>query len=138
VRISSHHSVLLLGLSPTFLESYYLPILAQGMGDERVRSIPPKGQGKALRVGYGEGGVRPRVFNVKERQEIDVGYLRLFVSTDYADWTQIEQLTPFGATRGSTPGKSELAVHGWSAITIPVIAFRGSNEDSAEENSEEE
>jgi hypothetical protein len=120
-------------LNITHPEAYYLPILAKydkRVTAERVHSIPPKG--KALTVGYGESATQPRRFMVNKGQDVHVGYLRLFVSTDYADWTKIEQITPFAETRENDPKKEEMTTNGWGARTIPVIITKGEEEDEDE------
>jgi hypothetical protein len=96
-----------------------------------VYSIPPGG--KPLTIGYGESGTAPRAYTVRKGQDVDVGYLRLFVSTDYADWTAIEQGTPFTPIepRMSNTGLVQKAVVGWGAKTVLVVITEGDVDDGS-------
>ena len=46
-------------------------------------------------MGYGSGGEVPRIFKLGKNQNVEVGFLKLFLSTEYVDLSDIEQLTPF-------------------------------------------
>ena len=73
-----------------FLVSIYQPPFA---GHNKVDPpLPPKG---SLTVGYGSGGEVPRIFKLGKNQNVEVGFLKLFLSTEYVDLSDIEQLTPF-------------------------------------------
>jgi hypothetical protein len=114
--------------SDAHIAQYYLPNRAKRGGS--VYSIPPGG--KPLTIGYGESGTAPRFYKVAKGpgQGNDVGFLRLFVSTDYADWTMIEQETPFSliGPRMSNTGIVQKAVVGWGAKTVLVVVSQGEPE----------
>ena len=82
--------------------------------------LPPKG---SLTVGYGSGGEVPRIFNLYKNQNVEVGFLKLFLSTEYVDLSDIEQLSPFtGTTR--TFGRAEgprTRRSMWDTILITVV-----------------
>jgi hypothetical protein len=55
-------------------------------------SIPPGG---SITIGYGSGGARPLGYCLLDGQDIDVGFLKLFFSTEKVDLSSIPQDSPF-------------------------------------------
>jgi hypothetical protein len=64
--------------------------------------------------------------------------LRLFVSREYTDWTEVEQYSPFWCIRGNKASKREVAVGGWGAKTIPVIITKSDEESDDSDVVEED
>lgn len=54
--------------------------------------LPPKSH---LTVGYGEGGVSPWQFLLRDGEDTDVGFFKLFLTTSPADFSSIAQESPF-------------------------------------------
>lgn len=84
-------------------------------------SIPANGD---LTIGYGTGGGQPRQYYLRPGQDFDVGFLKLFVSTDWVDFSNIKQLSPFeDAFRAGKPFEGTKA-NIWGTVCIPVIQHR--------------
>ncbi|KAG7440927.1 uncharacterized protein BT62DRAFT_909410 [Guyanagaster necrorhizus] len=63
-------------------------------------SLPP---GESSTIGYGASGTVPHTYTLKKGQDVDVGFLKLFFSTEYKDLSGITQSSPFGDSRKSDP-----------------------------------
>jgi len=59
------------------------------------------GRPSELSVGYGEANVDASRILITRGRDLDVGFLRLFVTTTYVDMTVVEQSSPFFAARGA-------------------------------------
>lgn len=95
--------------------SYYQPNMAKNKLDP---CIPAKG---SLTIGYGSGGHLPQMYYMREGQDMDIGYLKLFISTQRVDLSHIEQKSPFkDAVRGGKPVKHTL-YEGWDSILVPIV-----------------
>ncbi|EIM79948.1 uncharacterized protein STEHIDRAFT_163203 [Stereum hirsutum FP-91666 SS1] len=109
-------------MSDLSIKSYYEPSAARSSGAEH--SVAAKGE---LTIGHGAGGGQPRQYYVRQGQEVDVGYLKLFISTKWVDYSQIAQPSPFqgGKQRRlkSRPAKGMI----WDAVCVSVVQLRGRN-----------
>ena len=81
----------------------------------------------SMKVGYGAGDEAPFVYTLNDDQDLEVGFLRLFLSTEYVDFSHIPQSSPFTSVGTHTsaealPLTSTLA---WSTITATVVLRRG-------------
>lgn len=84
-------------------------------------SIGPNGK---LTIGYGSSGWRPQCFHPREGRPVDVGFLKLFVSTQWVDFSDIEQASPFdGYPRGRTSHSQPYISPNtpWDSISVPVV-----------------
>lgn len=97
-----HVSVFYFDCSDLSIEKYYLP---PAMGENAAPSLPCCGQGM-LPIGYGDGGGDPKKFFLREGQELDIGFLKLFVSTEPVDLEGIQQPSAFDPGRGTYSEKS--------------------------------
>ena len=77
----------------TVLEPYYLV----PMGNNLVDSPLPAG--RFLTVGYGTGGSVPFAFHLRDGKDIDVGFLKLFMTTSPIEFGSLEQPSPFQKNR---------------------------------------
>ena len=111
----------------SILEPYYLPPFAGGIVDP-----PLKGE-RHLTVGYGDSGWVPHTFFLREGQKVDVGILKLFLSTTQVNLSHVAQSSPFKGVPTSTGSRgTEKAVLPtnfklplpWDTIEIPVIQRR--------------
>ncbi|KAG6906651.1 hypothetical protein DXG01_012737 [Tephrocybe rancida] len=97
---------------------YYLPPTAAK--DQVDFSLPAN---RSLTIGFGDSGWPARTYYLRENQSVDVGFLILYVSTKYVDYSGIVQNTPFHRHRaGFFPSKSKEL---WDALVIPIIQRKG-------------
>ncbi|VDC06749.1 unnamed protein product [Peniophora sp. CBMAI 1063] len=98
------------------ISEYYRPP-AIGQGAEP--SLPAHG---VLTIGYGAGGGLPYTFFLREGQELDLGFIKLFISAEPIDFSSIEQRSPFKdpVARGKKKRSAEFDA-GWDTITIAVV-----------------
>ena len=101
-----------------FAGSYYQPGSAKKSVDV---SLPPR---ESLAIGYGASGMVPHMYTLRDGQDVDVGFLKLFYSTEYVDLSGIVQGSPFNTTRGAyrtVPESSYL----WDSMCVAVVQKRG-------------
>ena len=67
---------------------------------------PPLQPNGSVTVGYGSGEV-PYVFKLDKGQDVEVGFLKLFLSTEYVDLSDIPQSSPFTDDVGRPFGRTE-------------------------------
>ncbi len=100
-------------------ESYYQPPTA-GM----FKVDPPIGPKGSLTIGYGSGGSSPFNYLLRDGQDIDVGFLKLFLSTAPVDFSNIPQRSPFYVD----PRKGRLAqvktMSVWNTLLVTVVQRR--------------
>ena len=74
--------------------SYYQPPTAAQKLDvplrRKIDGIPG-----SLCIGYGSGGSPPFSYFLREGQNVDVGFLKLFLTTEPVDYSTIPQPSPF-------------------------------------------
>ncbi|KAH7921893.1 hypothetical protein BV22DRAFT_1131903 [Leucogyrophana mollusca] len=96
---------------------YYQPPTSGGKVDA---PLPP---GESLTIGYGSGGAAPIRIYMRDGQDIDVGFLKLFLSTEPVDLTHVSQKTPFEAHR-SAGGTITDDHPRWETILTTVVQRR--------------
>jgi hypothetical protein len=79
----------------------------------------------SLTIGYGPGGWAPARFELpklpKNRiADVDIGYLKLFISTKYVDHSHMMQATPFGHFRGLVM-VAERPPEMWDTVKFAVV-----------------
>ncbi|KJA24871.1 hypothetical protein HYPSUDRAFT_38219 [Hypholoma sublateritium FD-334 SS-4] len=96
---------------------YHLPgLTANGKADF---SLPANG---FLNVGFGDSETAPRRFYLRKNQSVDIGFLKLYLSSKYVDYSGISQGSPFSPDRRMLPrGLRQKERHCWNALTIPMI-----------------
>ncbi|KDR74093.1 hypothetical protein GALMADRAFT_71556 [Galerina marginata CBS 339.88] len=85
--------------------------------------IPLKKTHGSLTLGYGSGGVGPFSYALRQNQDVDVGFLKLFVSTKPIDLSHVPQPSPFEATR-ALKSFSPKPKDAWDTVLIPIIQRR--------------
>lgn len=83
-------------IPPILTEPYFLPPYVSGVKQEVVPPLRPKG---SLTIGYSSngfdkvhpGGSGPFVYECRPGQDVDVGFLKLFLSTQYIDLSTLLQ-----------------------------------------------
>ncbi|THU96129.1 hypothetical protein K435DRAFT_893462, partial [Dendrothele bispora CBS 962.96] len=74
----------------SILEIYRPPLAKQP--NQTDPSIPKHG---SLPIGYGSGGARPLEFVIDNSEDVDVSYIKFFITTEYVDLSRIAQASPF-------------------------------------------
>jgi hypothetical protein len=81
--------------------------------------LGPKG---SITLGYGSGGGDPIVFNLEQGRDVELGFFKLFLSTEYVDLSDIEQQSPFTSSRSISRGKLSRSI--WDTFMVPVVQQR--------------
>ena len=99
------------------LASYYMPPTATSTS----RVDPPLRPEGSLPIGYGAGGSPPSRYRLKPNQTLDVGYIKLFISTHAVDLSSIPQPSPFSGKARDVDHMRPLPTPTWDVITVAVI-----------------
>ncbi|THU90069.1 hypothetical protein K435DRAFT_864623 [Dendrothele bispora CBS 962.96] len=113
--LNLYASLLYFDFSDLSIDPHFLPPTAKN--DIIETPLPAKG---CLTIGYGSSGTPPYGFSVRDRQDVDVGALKLFLSTDRVDHGAIAQKSPFEDHRGGKkrkPSKRSL----WDSMTVIIV-----------------
>jgi hypothetical protein len=104
--------------------SYYHPPSSTAKG---IVDAPLKGH-RYLPVGFGDTGTVPHTFFLRKDQNIDVGILKLFLSREHVDLSDVSQSTafvPIGARyivpANLKPTKLRFL---WDTVLVPVVQRR--------------
>ncbi|KAF9005554.1 caspase domain-containing protein [Cyathus striatus] len=98
--------------------SYFEPPKALGGAVD-----PPLLRQNSLTIGYGASGSSPFRYYLRPEQNVDVGFIKLFISTKYIDLGEIPQKPPFGHGRASAVEEMK-PLEIWGTILIPVVQRR--------------
>ncbi|KAF8879208.1 caspase domain-containing protein [Gymnopilus junonius] len=82
-------------------------------------------KGGSLTIGYGSGGVTPFSFVLREGHDVDVGFLKLFVSTKPIDLNFIPQGSPFSNSSKALQTWEGRKGDLWDDLLVPFILRRG-------------
>ncbi|THU90085.1 hypothetical protein K435DRAFT_968821 [Dendrothele bispora CBS 962.96] len=116
--LNLYASLLYFDYSDLSIDPHFLPPTAKNGVIEMP--LPAKG---SLTIGYGPSGIPPYEFSVRESQDVDVGALKLFLSTDYVDYGAIAQKSPFEDYRKANQRlKPELSE--WDSMTVIIVQKR--------------
>lgn len=86
---------------------------------------PPLKRGQELPIGYGSGGHTARRYTIEDpTQDLEVGFLKLFISSQYVDFSKVEQNSPFGDASRAMKKAKVSPPRFWDAIFIPLIQRR--------------
>lgn len=108
------------------LVSLYKPNSAKaGDSDSRLtvdECIAPDGE---LTIGYGSGGGSRQGFRISQDDlDVEVSYLKIFLTTRPVDLSYIAQESPFSTSRKSYLAP-EPRVDLWDTLTMAIAATRG-------------
>ncbi|KZP15819.1 hypothetical protein FIBSPDRAFT_912396 [Athelia psychrophila] len=84
---------------------------------------PLKKHGGTFTIGYGSTATRPRYFGFRHGHDIDIGFLKMFFTTDWVDLTKIPQKSPFRTGRFDD-GLERPPAPKWGTILIPIVQHR--------------
>lgn len=82
--------------------------------------LPPK---SSLAVGYGDGGASPWQFLLREGEDKDLGFFKLFLTTKPADFSSIPQESPFdrGTSRHGQLAAAKLPAPDWWGSKLSTV-----------------
>ena len=103
------------------LVSYYQPPTSDA-GKVSTPLLPKS----SVTIGYGAGGGIPYVYYLRDGQDIDVGYLKLFLFTQPVDLSHVPQNSAFAqvspfAVRHNNETVGTIPTCQWDTILIPII-----------------
>ncbi|KAI0312157.1 hypothetical protein OF83DRAFT_1087200 [Amylostereum chailletii] len=101
----------------SFLEPYYQQPTSGARPDPSLRP------GGSLTIGYGNSGSVPFTYYLRPGQDLDVGFLKLFLSTEPLDLSSIPQESPFHGIRSGAPPRRKVR-RIWDAVMIAVVQHR--------------
>jgi hypothetical protein len=107
----------------SFSLMYILGAYYQPPANEDHTTPPLRKNGGTLTIGYGSGGAAPFAYYLRDNQDLDVGFLKLFLATSDVDLSNIPQSTPFETSR-SADRFAKSTKDTWSTILIPVVQHR--------------
>ena len=91
-------------------------------GEHNKLESPLKRKGE-LCVGYGPEGWRTLTYNIRKGQDLDVGFLKIYLSTQPVDLSGIQQQSAFLANRSAGEWHPEPQSL-WDTVLIPIIQRR--------------
>ena len=98
-------------------EPYYQPATA-GKG----KVDPPLAPHQSLTIGYGAAGSAPYTYYLRPGQDVDVGFLKLFLTTEYVDLSCVTQESSF---RTVTQPRTDMEVQStaplWGTVMVTVV-----------------
>jgi hypothetical protein len=98
--------------------SFYQPL------SETSAPLQPGSEG--LAIGYGSaGGQVPRVFWLPPGQNVDITYLKIFLSTRYVNYSNIPQSSPFSEKYRYSRKALIKTPEVWDTFMIRIIQKRG-------------
>ncbi|KJA22181.1 hypothetical protein HYPSUDRAFT_41353 [Hypholoma sublateritium FD-334 SS-4] len=98
--------------------SYYQP---QSVGGDYNSVVPLGKNGGTLTIGYGSSRALPLSYYLRDGQNFDIGFLKIFLSIRPADLSTLPQPTPFERSR---PFDKRPILNLWGTILIPAIQRR--------------
>ncbi|TFK31409.1 caspase domain-containing protein [Crucibulum laeve] len=111
--------------SDLMIIEWYTPPIGAGSGTKTSlidAPLPPKSE---LTIGYGDGGVPPWQFLLREGDTKDVGFFKLFLTTSPTSFSSIAQESPFetgSISRYGKPAKPEgLETEKWGTKLSTII-----------------
>ncbi|EDR08533.1 uncharacterized protein LACBIDRAFT_297307 [Laccaria bicolor S238N-H82] len=85
--------------------------------------VPLQKKGGTLTLGYGSAGETPFEYYIPDNQDLDVGFLKTFLSTEPLDLSKIPQHSPFVDARGMGAANRD-PTPTWGSILVPVVQHR--------------
>jgi hypothetical protein len=102
-----------------FTEPYYQPPTT-GKDFKVDPPLPPK---QSLTIGFGDGGSVPFTYGVRDGQNVDVGFLKLFLTTEHVDFSNVPQSSPFNQVRVDREVQSKITSR-WDTMLVTVVQRR--------------
>ncbi|KAF9479227.1 hypothetical protein BDN70DRAFT_878993 [Pholiota conissans] len=91
----------------------------------RGPDVPLRPRGGSLDIGFGSAGYHPLCFKVANGLDIDIGFLKIYLSTHSVSLGYIPQSSPFSSetTRARKDYESK-GKQAWTNIVVPIILRR--------------
>jgi hypothetical protein len=104
-----------------------LALLYQSPLPDQYNPDPPLRPNGSINLGYGPtSDEAPFIFTLNERQDVEFGFLKLFLSTEYVDFSSVEQLSPFMSARSIGRAESLFTnILTWDAVVVTIVLRRG-------------
>ena len=98
---------------------YYGP---SSVKEDKVKGSLRSGAREPVPLNYGDAGSLPFMFELPDGKERDVGFIRVFVSTQHTDLSVIKQAPVMERGQRNVPTLTvKSSVQGWDAISFPVV-----------------
>jgi hypothetical protein len=110
-------------------ENIYDPNFAKPVEGEQISTLDPSIAARGeLTIGYGAGGANRQGFKISDDDlDVEVTYLKVFITTSPVDLSYIAQESPFPSFRkGITQTDPPKDI--WNTLTMAIIAKRGFND----------
>ena len=102
------------------IASYYQPPSAAQKLDvplpRKINNVPG-----SLCIGYGSGGSVPFSFFMRDGQDVDIGFLKLFLTTEPVDYSNIPQSSPFNTNRADAPKGRCKSPFIWDTMLVTLV-----------------
>ncbi|PVG00050.1 hypothetical protein CPB86DRAFT_813539 [Serendipita vermifera] len=86
--------------------------------------VPLQKNGGTLTIGYGSGGAPPFSYTLRDGENLDVGFLKLFLMTEPVELSRVPQASPFEEARPAVRFQQGKLAKAWGTLLIPVIQRR--------------
>jgi hypothetical protein len=85
---------------------------------------PPLKPWGSLPIGYGAGGSSPFQYFIQQGQVVDIGFLKLFLTTECVNFSNVPQVSPFDRDRKMElkPIKSQAV---WDTLLVTLVQRKG-------------
>ena len=110
-----------------YVVNWYKPPFGAGIGSLSAAidaPLPPK---STLAIGYGSGGVSPWQFLLRDTDDKDVGFFKMFLTTSPVDFSSIAQASPFEEHTSRTRKPSAVKLpdaERWGSKLSTIIQLR--------------
>ncbi|KAK0465794.1 hypothetical protein IW261DRAFT_1598505 [Armillaria novae-zelandiae] len=101
-------------ISDLSITAYYQPGSAKNDVDA---SLSGK---ESLAIGYGASGTVPHTYTLRKRQDVDVGFLKVFFSMKHIDLSEVIQESPFDGSRTTNVAKPKV-LKGWLVMNVAIV-----------------
>lgn len=108
-----------------YTAEYYQPPAYGLKGEPAIPARDPHPH--RLSIGYGAGGGRPFKYYLRPNQDVDVGFIKLFILTKPIDLSSIPQQSPFTeklVPRATRRADLDSARDAWDTAVITVVQRR--------------
>src|ERR1700691_3526465 len=102
------------------LASYYQPPSAAQILDVPLPKMKDNIAG-SLTIDYGSGGAVSFSYLLRAKQDVDVGSLKLFLTTKPVDYSNIPQSSPFNLNRADAPKGRCKAPFIWDTMLVTLV-----------------
>jgi len=75
-------------------------------------------------VGWGGSNDSPFLLDIPEKHALEVGFLKLFLTTEYVDFSDVPQASPFSSCNNRAMKIHSPSISFWESIKIPFVLRR--------------